>query len=147
MKKKKKIINIISLIIPIFILIIITIYLITMNTGGSLQELKSNEVIKKINNKETFVLCVSQTTCSHCMMYKPTLKKLANKHNINIYYVDIDLFEEKEEKEFEKYIHIDGTPTTIFYINGEEKTTAYRLEGNVPSYKVEEKLKKLKFID
>ena len=147
MKKSKKIINIISLIIPIIILIVIAVYLITINTGGSFQELKSNDVIKKINNKDTFVLCVSQTTCSHCMMYKPTLKSLANKHNITIYYVDIDLFDEKEEKEFSKYIHIDGTPTTIFYINGEEKTSAYRISGNAPGNKVEEKLKKLKFID
>ena len=29
-------------------------------------EIKYNEVIKKIENKESFVLLLSQTTCSHC---------------------------------------------------------------------------------
>ena len=29
-------------------------------------EIKYNEVMKKIENKESFVLLLSQTTCSHC---------------------------------------------------------------------------------
>ena len=144
MKDKKK--YIITFIISIIILIIFIIYGINVYTGGKLTELKNTEVIEKINNKESFVLCVSQTTCSHCAVYKPKLKEIANKYNIELYYIDVDLLDKEESKEFNKYIYTDGTPTTIFFINGEEKTTANRIEGNASSKKIIDTLKKYNFI-
>ena len=145
MKDKTK--YIITFIIGLIILTLLIIYGISYFSNGNLKELKSNEVIEKIKNKEDFVLCVAQTTCSHCEMYKPKLKKLANKYDIFIYYINIDKLNKKEEKEFNKYIYTDGTPVTIFFKNGEEETTANRINGNASSKKVEDTLKKYNFID
>ena len=77
MKNKTK--YIITFIISIILLSLFILYGINYFSNGNLKELKSNEVIEKIKNKEDFVLCVAQTTCSHCEMYKPKLKKIANK--------------------------------------------------------------------
>ena len=145
MKNKTK--YIITFIIAIILLSLLILYGFNYFSNGNLKELKSNEVIEKIENKEDFVLCVAQTTCSHCEMYKPKLKKLANKYDIFIYYINIDKLNKEEEKEFNKYIYTDGTPVTIFFKNGEEETTANRLQGNAPSKKVEDTLKKYNFID
>ena len=144
MKDKKK--YILTFIVAIVILVIFVIYGIMIYTGGKLTELNSNEVIEKINNKESFVLIVSQTTCSHCMVYKPKVKEIANKHDIEIFYIDVDLLDKKESKEFGKYIYTDGTPVTIFFIDGEEETTANRINGNTSSKRVEDSLKKYGFI-
>ena len=145
MKNKTK--YIITFIISIILLSLLFLYGINYFSNGNLKELKSNEVIEKIKNKEDFVLCVAQTTCSHCEMYKPKLKKLANKYDIFIYYINIDKLNKKEEKEFNKYIYTDGTPVTIFFKNGEEETTANRINGNASSKKVEDTLKKYNFIN
>ena len=113
-----------------------------------LKEIKYNEVVDKINNKESFVLLLSQTTCSHCMDFKPKLEKVANKYKINIYYLETDILSEKDNDELKhKYFSFEGTPTTVFVIKGEEKTAATRIEGDVSSEKIISKLKSNGFID
>ncbi len=58
-------------------------FLFSLN--DNLVKLDYSELIKKIDNKEDFVLCISRTTCSHCDAYKPKLRKIANKYDIKIY--------------------------------------------------------------
>ena len=109
--------------------------------------LNYNEVIDKVNNKDSFVLCVSATDCIHCQDYKPKLKTIANKYNIDIFYIDVDTFSKGDYEDFRTKFSFDGsTPTTIFFNDGEEKTTATRIEGNVSTEKVVNKLKKNGFI-
>ena len=142
MKKKRTIISIVI----ILIIIGLSIYLISTEKSN-LIKLNYNEIIEKVENKESFVLCVSATECSHCQEYKPKLKKIANNYDIKIYYIDIDKMNEKDYETFKTRFSFDGsTPITIFFKNGEEKTTATRIEGNTSSEKVIEKLKNNGFI-
>lgn len=144
MKNKTK--YIITFIIAIILLSLFILHGINYFSNGNLKELKNKEVIEKIKNKEDFVLCVAQTTCSHCELYKPKLKKVANKHDIEIYYINVDKLTKEEKKEFSKYIYTEGTPVTIFFKKGEEETTANRIQGNASSKKIEDTLKKYHFI-
>ena len=118
------------------------------NSNNNLIKLDYSDLENKIENKEDFVVCISRTTCSHCNDYKPKLKKIANKYKINIYYTDIDKYSKTELEKFNNLISFDGgTPVTIFIKNGEEKTTATRIEGDVSTDKIIDKLKKNGFID
>ncbi|MGN1342505.1 MAG: thioredoxin family protein [Bacilli bacterium] len=109
--------------------------------------LSYEEVINKVNNNESFVLCVSATDCIHCQDYKPKLKTIANKYNTQIFYTDVDTFSEEDYEKFKTEFSFDGsTPTTIFFNDGEEKTTATRIEGDVSTEKIINKLKKNGFI-
>lgn len=140
MKDKKNIIIIIVLGIGLGYLL--------FNSNSNLIELDYHNLENKINNKESFVVCISRTTCSHCNDYKPKLRKVANKYKINIYYTDIDKYTKTDLKKFNNLISFDGgTPVTIFIKNGEEKTTATRIEGDVSTDKIIDKLKKNGFID
>ena len=98
-------------------------------TNSYLKQLKYDEVMEKIQNKESFILVVSQTTCSHCKEYKPVFKKILKKNNLTAYYIEYDLLSDEEKKEFVKYINFDSTPVTVFLKNGEESTTANRIVG------------------
>lgn len=141
--KNKKII----FIVVIFVLLttIITFTLIQENTN--LVNLSYNEIIEKIENKEDFVLCVSASKCVHCQDYKPKLKKVANDYDIIIYYTNTDSFTDEQYETFKKNFSFDGgTPTTIFFKNGEETTTANRIEGNVKIERIINKLKNNGFI-
>ena len=54
---------------------------------------------------------------------------------------------EKDEKEFKDKFSFDGgTPTTIFFKDGEEKTTATRIEGDISIERTIDKFKKNGFI-
>ena len=144
MKEKKKI-YIIGGIIVVIIGIFIGILLFF--NDSKLVKLDYSDIEEKINNKENFVLCISRTTCSHCNNYKPKLKEVANKYNINIYYTDVDLYSSEDLDKYNSLISFYGsTPVTIFIKNGEEKTTATRIEGDVSTDKIIEKLKKNGFI-
>ena len=85
MKDKKNIIIII-------IVLGIGLGYLLFNSNSNLIELDYHNLENKINNKESFVVCISRTTCSHCNDYKPKLRKVANKYKINIYYTDIDKY-------------------------------------------------------
>ena len=110
-------------------------------------EISYDEIMEKIENKEDVVLLISQTTCSHCISYKPKLRDVANKYKLNIYYIDVDLLEEDELKELKSKISYTGTPVTVFLKNGEEKTAANRINGDASKDKILKKLKNNGFID
>lgn len=114
-----------------------------------LKELKYDDVIEKLENKEDFVLLISQTQCSHCISYKPKLEDVANEHKVMIYYIDVDLLEEEDYNELNSRISFasSGTPLTIFFKDGGEVTSATRIKGDASKDKVEKKLKSNGFID
>lgn len=110
--------------------------------------LSYEEVVNKVNNKDSFVLCVSTTDCVHCQDYKPKLKSISNKYDIEIFYTDVDTFSKDNYENFKTEFSFDGsTPTTIFFKDGEEKTTATRIDGDVSEEKIISKLKKNGYID
>ena len=109
-------------------------------------EIKYNEVIKKIENKESFVLLLSQTTCSHCAEYKPKLTRVSKKYKVEVFYLETDLLNEEESTELKKHFSFSGTPTTVFVIDGDEKTAATRINGDVSEEKIISKLKSNGFI-
>lgn len=111
------------------------------------KELKYDEVIEKIKNKDSFVLLISQTTCTHCISYKPKLEEAANKYKINIYYIESNLLNDEERDKFTSYINFSSTPVTVFIKNGEETTVANRINGDASKDKLEKKLKSNGFID
>lgn len=138
------------IIIIILILTIITCFIILKNTNnkaGDLIELNYKEVKEKVNNKESFILLITQTTCSHCVTYKPKVKEIAKDYNLNVYFISIDLEKETDKKAFLKEFNFSGaTPTTIFIKNGTEDSVLNRLIGDVSKKKIIEKFKKMGFI-
>ena len=111
-----------------------------------LKEIKYEKLVEKIENKESLVVLFSQTTCTHCMDFKPKLKRVANKYKIEIYYLETDLLDEETYKELKTKFSFSGTPTTVFIIQGEEKTAATRINGDVSEEKIISKLKSNGFI-
>lgn len=123
---KKRVIILCSICILILIGALVADRIIT---NSYLKQLKYDKVMEKIQNKESFILVVSQTTCLHCKEYKPVFKKILKKNKLTAYYIEYDLLSKEEKKEFVKYINFDSTPVTVFLKNGEESTTANRIVG------------------
>lgn len=146
MKKNNNLIWIIAIVILVLLLAFLIIN--KAISKGNLVELTYDEFTEKIENEESFVLCVSRTTCSHCATYKPKLENVAKDYGIDLYYIDIDKYSEEEQDEFEKIINFnDSTPTTVFLKNGKETTASNRINGDVSTSRIIDKLKSNDFID
>ena len=143
-KSKKK-----AIILGIICLIVLIGAFITdrILSNDYLKEIKYNEVMEKVDNKESFILLLSQTTCTHCMDYKPKLKKVANKYKISVYYLETDLLSKEENAKLKEYFSFRGTPQTIFVVDGEEKTAATRIDGDVSEEKIISKFKSNGYIE
>ena len=113
---------------------------------GAVVMIKMDELKKKIENKDDFVLVITQEGCIHCKNYAPTIKKVANKYGINIYDLNLTDLTKTEYKELATIANSSGTPTTIFFKDGEETSTLDRLNGAVSTSKLVSRLKKLGYI-
>ena len=132
----------------ILIAISFTSIIIFSNKNNNLIKINYKEVMEKVDNKESFILCISSSKCSHCENYNPKLEKIANDYNIKIYYTDVDKYKDSDYETFKNDFSFDGgTPVTIFIKNGVEETTATRINGDVSSDKIISKLKNNGYID
>lgn len=101
----------------------------------------------KINNKESFVLVITQTGCSHCEQYLPELERALKEVNLNAYTLNITNLDQEGNETLQKYASFSGTPTTIFFKEGTETTTLNRIVGYASKTKIMERLKSLGYVD
>lgn len=142
--KKKLVMGILG---GIIVIGLIVFFFLGSNSSDNFIKLNYNEFKEKVDNNDSFVLCVSRTTCSHCNDYKPKLKEVSNKYNIKIYYTEINEFSNSELDYFKDNFGFDGgTPITMFIKDGKEGTTGSRIEGDVSMEKIVSKLKTNGFI-
>lgn len=148
MKQKNNKIFICLIIIFVIIIAILTIINITTPKEGTLNSITYKEIENKITQKESFILVVSKSTCSHCATYKPKLTLIAKEYGIDIFYIDYDKETEENQNKFLKEFNLDGsTPITLFIKKGKETSLLDRLEGDVSKTKAIEKFKKMGFIE
>lgn len=144
MKTKKRVI----ILVGICLVVLVGALIADRILGKSyFKEIKYDELIEKIENKEDMVLLISQTTCDHCASYKPKLEEVANEYKIEVYYIEVNLLDDEEVAKIKSYVNFSTTPMTVFLKNGEESTAANRINGNSSKEKIIKKLRSNGFID
>lgn len=144
--KKNNNLFVIAIVVLIVVIAFLLINFINTPKRGELVSINYKEIKEKIDNEESFILVVSQSTCSHCASYKPKLEQIANEYGFDIYYIDYDKDSDKEK--FLDYFSLDGsTPITLFFNEGKEKSLLNRLGGEISKEKAIEKFKKMGFIE
>ena len=118
-----------------------------VNQDKHLIKLSFDDLNDKLNNKDTFILVITQTNCSHCKEYKPNLKKVLADYDIYAYEIEQDTLTSEERKKLDKIIEISGTPTTVFIINGVEQTSTNRLIGPADETKLINRFKAMGYIE
>lgn len=114
---------------------------LTLTGDAGLHQLTYEEYIKKVENKDAFVLIIERATCSHCVTYMPIAEGFAKDNGVPMYYVDTDTFSSDDWSGFEKsntFLRKKsgnwGTPTTIVLVGSkaidyiEGQTTADNLK-------------------
>ena len=113
-------------------ILIIVLTLLTLTLTGckstDLKEISYDDLAIKIENKDSFVLYVGSSSCSHCANFKPILEKVINKYNLEVYYINMANLSEAKYNAVMKKIDGEGTPTTVYIEKGVTKTSP-RIEG------------------
>ena len=109
----------------------------------NLKDITVGEIKSKIKAKESFILMVSQTTCSHCKAFKPVIDEVAEENGLTIYVIESNMLTESDYKDLQKIITYDGTPTTGLFVKGK---IVDKIEGESPKANVVELLKNNGFI-
>ena len=113
---------------------------------GELVVLSFDELQAKIDNKDSFILVVTQTTCSHCAEYRPILTAVLEKYNVVAYEIESDKLTTEERGLMNDIANVSGTPTTIFIEDGVETTTTNRIVGPASQSKLVAKLTSMGYI-
>ena len=145
--KKKKIILAIAFLLLIGIVIIGLLLFKSINKYSNITSITPSNLEEKINNKETFIVVITQTGCMHCENYLPEFNRTLKELQLEAYQLNVTGLSNEESTILNKYINFSGTPTTIFYRNGEEGTTLTRISGYASSTKIKERLKSLGYIE
>lgn len=149
MQKKKNIILGVLVIILVVLICTLAIIIGIKNSKSyqSIEEINLTTLRDKINNKDKFVLVVTQTGCSHCTAYLPVLEEIGEEYKLKFYDINMTNLADEEKTEFNSLVRISGTPTTIFYTDGEEKSTSTRLVGEKTKDKIITRLKSEGYIN
>ena len=144
MTRKKKNIIISAVIIVLTVIICAAIWFIGKGFNKTeypyIHELTFNELESKLNNQDSFVLIITQTGCSHCEAYLPVVQNVSNKYKVDFYILNRTNISDEERTKLKNIANISGTPTTLFYTSGEEKSALNRLVGQATEYRLVEKL-------
>ena len=107
-------------------------------------ELTYDEYEAKIKNKDSFVLLMWQTGCSHCISFEPTLNKIITYYNLEIYSINLKNVSEEQYSKIENKTFITGTPTTVVFKDGITQTK--KLVGDRDTEAVLEFLSKFNYL-
>lgn len=131
--------------IIIVLLIIISSLIITgCSNDEVIKEISYEELEERINNKESFILELVQTGCSHCEEFSPRFQAILKTNNLNAYSLNLYNLTEDEIEKFDNLTTVTGTPTVLFFEDGKE--TSNRINGAVANDKIEEELKENGYI-
>ena len=107
-------------------------------------EINYSEFQTKIESKESFVLFIWQTGCSHCEMFKPKLNEVIKKYGLLVYSINLQETTEIEYSKIKNKTFVDGTPTMVYMKDGVVQQT--KLIGNKSETEIVEFIKKYNII-
>ena len=131
--------NIIVTIISLLIIIVIgiTLYSKLFKVEKPLfTEINTEELKKKLKNKDKFVVYLYQDNCSGCKRMKPIINEYIKEDKGEVFAIDVNKSENIEY--LSNTIKLEKTPTFIFYKHGREKD---RVVGQLSKEEIKEKLK------
>ena len=106
-----------------------------------------DEVYEKLDQKDSFILTIGSSNCSHCASFKPKMETVIKLYKVQVFYIDISELNEDEYKKFVQRMNFTGTPTTIFFEDGKETAMSNRIEGDKDIETIESKMKKAGYIE
>lgn len=123
------------------IIILVMTFCLTGCSNGGIKNISYQELEDMIENKETFMLEIIQTGCSACEDFTPRFNTILKENNLTAYSINYTNLSDEDRNSFENIIHINSTPTVIFFDEGVEESVSFRIIGAISDEKIIQKLK------
>ena len=103
------------------------------------KNLTYDEYTKKLANKDSFVLFIWQTGCSHCESFEPKLNNIISYYNMDIYGLNLRELTEEEYAMVKNKTFVTGTPALVYFSEGayDTKLVGDKEEEDVLDFLVE----------
>lgn len=99
-------------------LVLILIGIIFITGCGKMttyETINSNKLNEMISNKESFILYIGSSECSHCKLFSITLNEVISENQVKVYYINIVNFNDKAITDLKtKTTFNGGTPFVVF---------------------------------
>ena len=123
---------------------ILTVLILLLAVSGcsrNLSKLNLEKLNKKLDNKETFILYLTDENDSSNTL-KNTLTSVLKDNNINAFYLNTDKLSSTDQDELKKIIAYEDSNIIIFIKDGSENTVLARITDNyISKEKLTEELK------
>lgn len=123
---------------------ILTVLILLLAISGcsrNLSKLNLEKLNKKLDNKETFILYLTDESDSSNTL-KNTLTSVLKDNNIDAFYLNTDRLSSTDQDELKKVIAYEDSNIIIFIKNGSENTVLARITDNyISKEKLTEELK------
>jgi thioredoxin len=131
----------------IFLVILVGVLFLTgcKNNLNTVKEIDFTTLQNKIENKETFILEIIQTGCSHCEEFSPRFRTVLGDYDLTGYSINLSNLTEEEKNKLYEIIEVSGTPTVCFFKKGNEEVMN-KIVGAVSNKEIYNKLKDAKYI-
>ena len=110
-----------------------TLFLLTTGCGSnklnSYTEISYIEFSEKKESGDSFPLVIGSSTCSACATYKIVMEQFIEDNQVEVFYIDLSNVSEEEYNKLKTEISFTGTPTTVFYKEGNLASFYNRLDG------------------
>lgn len=139
----------VAIVVAVLIVLFVLLSMLIEDNSKNV-EMKSSLQDWLVDTKEDeyVVTVLAQTTCSHCIAFKPVMQKVLNENDFNVYWFEVNTFQTEDyqtlinEYDLTDY---EGTPYTFITKNGE--LVAYYSRGAMQEATLLEFLKENKVIE
>lgn len=132
------------LFIAIIIALIVVCFVFSEDEDKYIHDIGLSDVIDKMDNKDSFILYIKQTDCEHCKAFTPDFISVLSQNNIEAYSLNLSNLSEEENNTYSELFDVEGTPTVLFFEDGNE--SLIRIQGEQTKAKIKSKIKSAGFI-
>ena len=108
------------------LILVISILFLTCACSNNLKSIKVDNLEKRLNNKESFILYLTDED-EEGLTLKKTLKKALKDEKINYFYINTDKLNDEDEKKLESLFTYEDSNIIIFIKNGQENSVLSRI--------------------
>ena len=108
------------------LILVISILFLTCACSNNLKSIKVDNLEKRLNNKESFILYLTDED-EEGLTLKKTLKKALKDEKLNYFYINTDKLNDEDEKKLESLFTYEDSNIIIFIKNGQENSVLSRI--------------------
>lgn len=129
--------------IVILILIVVSV-VFSDNEDKYLKEVSIDKVLDMKENDESFILYIKQTNCEHCKVFTPRFVNVLKEKKLKAYVLNLTDLSTEDNKKYENNFDIKGTPTVLFFDNGDE--SLIKIQGEQTKEQIISKIESAGFL-